>query len=327
MKKEKQKDIPERKRAAPKTQLEKTNGKRRIIAIVIWCFMLVCIGATVFLILTYGSTKTLLSDATSIKDSIFSESRIEKEASSFAEAYVKEYYTYDANSGSDEYTKRLTPYMAKGMDVSEPMCSGKMSVITLNTRSVDVVDENSADVTVYAKVTFSGDMDVTVTGKKGKKSTTQRYATKTSNILITVPVDYADGNYAVVDEPMLSADSNVGSSVKVSNRISGDSLSDGENKKIKEVVTNFLNAYYGTSASELAYFVTKDYGTATPLGGGQKVESIDDIQAKATTKGYDVQVEFTATNDISSLKQRVYLKVVKGAEDRLYISQLSTRYN
>ena len=130
---------------------------------------------------------------------------------------------------------------------------------------------------------------------------------------------------AVVSTPMYVADTNNPGKVTEDFMLTGENCEEAVEKKIEKLTESFFGAYYGTKPSELSYYITKEFGSNAVAGGGLEFSSLSAFDVRSVGNKYNVKATAVITDGAVDIEQTCFLTVVKGSENRFYVSGMSTR--
>lgn len=309
----KEKPKKEKKAKEPKEKKLKMRaaGPRRFGAWVLVLFMLAMIGFGAYKILNAPTEVKLTKSVKEAQESLNEDTVARTKAVVFAEGFTIDYFTFDINN--NDYNERMAKYYAKGITPEQPNVS---CVVNYVGASGVQVSGNNVDVDVEARVTY----ELSETQEESGETTIN---TKVETVTLRVPVTIKDGNCAVVAQPIYVTSKNDTSDIKKVVHGGQGNAKDKDTEEIEKTIKNFFTTYYGGKASELQYFVTKNYGTIVTVGK----MTVQEIDTTVNTDGDDWIAECTlqlVNGDITHT-QHCYLKVVQGSEGRFYIDGLTTR--
>lgn len=302
-------------------KLEKTDFKvkrpvgKTIVAVILW--------VVVAFFFVKGLTVSFLAeDSTTVKealsehmDSLTQEEYIKTEVGTFAQNFAYDYYTYDSDYAT-EWDSRIKHYVSDYTLCSRPTGADKQTVVSSELKGVNIISETEADVDVSVRVKY------TTNHRKGKDVIVK---TKTNVYIARIPVSMNKGNMAVVSTPMYVADTNNPGKVTEDFMLTGENCEEAVEKKIEKLTESFFGAYYGTKPSELSYYITKEFGSNAVAGGGLEFSSLSAFDVRSVGNKYNVKATAVITDGAVDIEQTCFLTVVKGSENRFYVSGMSTR--
>lgn len=302
-------------------KLEKTDFKvkrpvgKTIVAVILW----IVVG---FFFVKGLTVSFLAEDSTTVKealsehmDSLTQEEYIKTEVGTFAQNFAYDYYTYDSDYAT-EWDSRIKHYVSDYTLFSRPTGSDKQTVVSSELKGVNIISETEADVDVSVRVKY------TTNHRKGKDVIVK---TKTNVYIARIPVSMNKGNMAVVSTPMYVADTNNPGKVTEDFMLTGENCEEAVEKKIEKLTESFFGAYYGTKPSELSYYITKEFGSNAVAGGGLEFSSLSAFDVRSVGNKYNVKATAVITDGAVDIEQTCFLTVVKGSENRFYVSGMSTR--
>ena len=326
---EKQRQKEERKKAKEKPYRVHIERRNRFIQIILWVVIGIFLALGIFSFATREDTVSVRNALKQAVSDANTTSSYEERASSFAMAFVYDYFTYDPEL-SDVYVKKINEYAAEGLTLEAPAANATSTVSHTSIKNIETTGNGMFDVTVQAQIESSGIMQITTTVKnaKGKdeKKVTQQAQTTSRLLNYRVPVNVENGNCAVLSEPLLIAEANAAKRVTLLDDMTGTSVDDTELHNVTVLAQNFLSAYYGADRNELEYFVTSNFGEARTVGAGIRFQEIQEIEVVKRTDGsYEAEIQYTISDNMVTQEQRVFLTIVTGEENRLYVDQMATR--
>ena len=224
-------------------------------------------------------------------------------AMAFAEEFLQEYFTYDAqNDGT--YEKSMQAYLAKGLTLHVP---GNTKLTALQVKAI--------------QATYAADGIINV-----EASVMVQYEKKTKILMILMPV-YVDGRgCAAAGLPQLIPKDETPETYAYTAELGG-SVSESKKEEIEDVVDSFLKTYCSGNENELHYYVTDDFPYSKGLnaildyGGLEKIR----IGASEDSSRYFVQADAVLQDEGLQISQTYYINIVQS--DRLYIEDISTVLN
>jgi hypothetical protein len=194
---------------------------------------------------------------------------IKNEAESFAENFVAEYFDYTEYSTSvDNYQNNLMEY--SNLDFSDTKLNSDL--IYINNVKSEWINKDSLNITLKVKVmqmySLNNIEEEENIEKKKAETTDEEQNTEDMSSLdtfyIEVPVSISDKNYSITNYPTYVAYEN--KTDFETNELPGKDVDEDINRDISELVTSFINGYYGGQDTELSYF----------MENGKDVKTIDD---------------------------------------------------
>lgn len=297
-----------------KTEKIRTNALRTVLKILLWaCLGLLCLKGA-FGIMSGGS----ISDQREALSRYIESAKMREElalgAKSFAENFVREYYTFSGEARTD-YAERLEKYLAKSVEITEPAAGTvSASVQQASAIQIEFINDKEMNVDVISSVKYNRKLEDTV-------ETTKK------ELLIRVPVATdGEGRFAVDELPQIvprmeKAD------ITGTGRHTRAEIDPKEKERIKIILTSFLKAYYEGNESELAYFLLPEFEMKHGLAGIVSFEKITSIRAYQVpeTSEYAIDLNIQIDDTTQSLLQHFFLTVVRGADNKYYIKSITTR--
>ena len=270
-----------------------------------------------------GLTMSFLSeDSTTVKealsehmDTLTQEEYIKTEVGTFAKNFAYDYYTYDSDYAT-EWDSKMKHYVSDYTLFSRPTGADKQTVVSSELKNINIISDTEADVDISIRVKY------TTNQRKGKDVISK---TKTNVYIARIPVSMNKGNMAVVSTPMYVADTNNPGSVTEDYMLSGENCEENIEKKIEKLTESFFGAYYGTKPSELSYYITKEFGSNAVAGGELEFSNLAAFEVRSVGNKYIVKATAVITDGAVDIEQTCFLTVVKGSENRFYVSGMSTR--
>lgn len=323
MKEKKKEKIDKKQEKADKKlqKLEKTEFKvkrpvwKTVIAVILWVVVAFFFakGLTVSF---FAEDSTTVKDALSEhKNTLTQEEVIKTEVGTFASNFAYDYYTYDSDYAS-EWDNRMKNYVPDYTNFSRPSGADTQTVISSELRSINIISDTEADVDVSIRVKY-------VVNERNGKDIVKR--AKSNVYIVRIPVSMSNGNMAVVSTPVYVADTNAPGNVTEDFMLSGENCEENVEKKIEKLTESFFRAYYGTKPSELSYYITKEFGSNAVAGGNLEFKDLSGFEVKQNGSKYTVKATAVITDGSIDIEQTCFLTVVKGSENRFYVSGLSTR--
>ena len=290
----------------------KNTSWKKVVAVLLWVVIAFFTVQGVITVMTRETSDEFLKKVNTRYDEISNSQNILNESGTFVQSFLGEYYHYEGKD--DKWTERVTKYLSGVTTLEEPDSNIESEqLLSSQIRSVEI-NEGRVEVTASVEVYYTSASQIgdEVTEKAGR----QRHTVK---VLVST-----DGtNYAVMAPPMYVADLNRAYKISdVADLPEGDTVSKEELAEVEVTAENFFKAYYGTDSSQLKYYVTKDFGLAKVVGGGIAFDEIDSIQATKVGKKVEAKVRTVVNNGFGNYQEIVFLTMVRGAEDRLYVDKI-----
>lgn len=227
---------------------------RRILRPVLW-FMLVAIFARgVVAILQPNPLAAMQQTTAQFMQSQAAQQAQSLATSSFAQNFAFEYLTYTSGNKKD-FIERVKPYLSTSVEAAVSEGAFKHSAAAIYVQATEVVAHNDTqfDVTVLAKVQYSTP-EVDESGNIVQTT----YQQTTS---LVVPVEMTStGMYVVADLPVFVAVPAAQS--HTTRMIDGVQLDKTAQNKIRDVLNNFLKAYYEESQTRIDYYLSASANAA-----------------------------------------------------------------
>jgi len=294
------KEKPIKPEKPPKMQ---SSAPRRFGAWMLVIFMIAMVLFGIYKVLNAPTERAVERTIADQIEAIDADSNARTKAVAFAEQFVTDYLTYSKESS--DYPIVMSQYFAPNVQITEP--SQNSQVLYVGTSKV-TADKTDVSVDVACRVAYA---------TEGDDYDMVQFAT----IRVPIRMD-KDGNCAVVATPLYISNTNNTSDLKASEGTITNTT-DKNTEAIQTTIKNFFDVYYNGKASELKYFVTKNYGKPSTTGLGIKVK---DVQSYVNSSGdkWDAECKITIDNNGVIQDQHCYLEIVKGAEGRFYINKLYT---
>lgn len=302
-------------------KLEKTDFKvkrpigKTILAVILWLVIAFFFAKGLTVSFFAEDSKTVKEALSEHKEALSQEEYIKTEAGTFAQNFAYDYYTYDSDYSSD-WDSKIRHYVSDYTTFSRPSGADKQTVVSSELKDINMIDGNTADVDVSIRVKYTQNI------RNGRDVIAK---TKTNVYIVRIPVSINKGNMAVVSTPIYVADTNNPVKVTEDFMLSGENCEEKVEKKIEKLTESFFRAYYGTKPSELSYYITKDFGSNAVAGGELKFDSLSAFEVKSNGNKYTVKAVAVITDAAIDIEQTCFLTVVKGSENRFYVSGMSTR--
>lgn len=291
-------------------KIEKNGGKGKVVlAVILWILLIGVFAYGVFSLATRQDSQDIKEEINGYYTELNKDKDMSGEISSFAENFVVDYYTKADNQNN--YSEKVEKYFASGI-TPEDNTGVNSTVVSTKTIRTSIEDDRS-EVIVRANINYKSE------DKDGKVLNTMK------TLDICVPIKEKDGDYAVSALPYYVAFLNNANAVEADNAVDDSDEEEQGVRECKTLAKNFLNAYYGTKASELKYFVTENYGRVITVGNGIKFSELSACEVSETNDGYTVLCSYVITNEDVDEMQQMTMNVVEGAEGRLYVDSISAR--
>lgn len=237
----------------------------------------------------------------------------------FAQNFAQEYLTYAAGD-KEGYNSRVTPYLALTVSLDTDI---KNTATAVYVQAISLVEQSSTqyDVTVVAKVSYAQ----SIVGEDGAITTQNRL----ENVSLVVPVEVpAPGQFVVGSLPMFVAlptspkySVPAYEGVQVDNRVATE---------IKEVLTNFLKAYYEENQTRIEYYLspTADPAKFTGLNGTcsfVRTDSVTVYQEAEQPGSFFATVKITVQEPNGQQRAQQFHINLTQSENRYYVSSMGTR--
>ncbi|MEK5394023.1 conjugal transfer protein [Margalitia sp. FSL K6-0131] len=259
-------------------------------------------------------------------------------AQGFASAFATDYLTFNSQD-TEEYSKRLAPYLSYGLKGDIPIDTNKDTQLTVNHANVvDLKQINNKRADIYIKVDIEArNVDssvlqdqVGVNNDKVRNAKIVRY--------LQVPIEYEDNKLFVYDYPTFvnRTPETKGETAKIPDFPSVD----GRLKEtIEKMTTDFFKTYSSGSSSQLAVYMLNNQ-ELQGYEGVLNFESLDNIQVIdfQKTKNTDTKTNsdvnevlvYTTTSWIDPLtnmtSKQHHTFIYKYENDRWLIKQFSGGY-
>ena len=224
-------------------------------------------------------------------------------AMAFAEEFLQEYFTYDAqNDGT--YEKNVQDYLAKGIVIHAPG-DAEMKPLQIKAVQASYTVDDIINVEAIAMI---------------------KYAKKTKILTMIVPVYVESRGCAAAGLPQIIPQDDIPAVYAYTAELSG-SISESKKKEIEEVVDSFLKTYCGGNENELSYYITDKFPYKKGLNGVLEYSGLEKIRIGTTedSEQYFVQADTILRDDGIQIQQSYYIKMIQS--DRLYINDISTVLN
>lgn len=302
-------------------KLEKTDFKvkrpvgKTIIAVILWVVVAFFFAKGLTVSFFAEDSQTVKEALSEHMNALTQQEYTKTEIGAFAKNFAYDFYTYDSDYAS-EWDSKIRHYVPDSTKFSRPSGADKQTVVSSELKSVNVISDSEADVDVSIRVKYT--TNVRNAGKVVAKTNTNVY-------IVRIPVSVSKGNMAVVSTPVYVADTNAPGNVTEEFMLSGESCEEKVEKKIEKLSESFFRAYYGTKPSELSYYITKEFGSNAVAGGKLEFDSLSAFEVKQVGNKYIAKTTAVITDGAIDIEQTCFLTVVKGSENRFYVSGMSTR--
>lgn len=292
----------------------KNTSWKKAVAVILWLIIAFFVVQGVVSVMTRETSDDLKKSMNKHYEALTDIEASQMEAGTFVASFIREFYTYDIENNT--WNERVGKYVASGVNLAEPNQIDTETLISSEVRKISVNDKN-IDVDIYAEVKYTA--SVTDGENTVEKEGTLKH-------IVRVPVIKQDDNYAIVGMPVYISDSNRAAMVEYNGfTLDGDPVSTEALKVLETTAGNFLKAYYGKKPSELKYYVTKDFGSLATVGGTMKFVRVEECQAINYHGGYIVKANAIINNGFIDVTETVFLEMVKGEENRVYVKEMRTR--
>lgn len=204
------------------------------------------------------------------KAELSKENQIESRAFSFAESFVREYFTVFVGE-KDDYQKRLSKYIDKNKIEDLDVKNGTL-VESVQSYDIKKYSDNQLDIYVYSKIQVK-------TEKLGQESITdpnlKQYETSLRDVYVKVPIYYSDGGEMIVENvPTI-----IGGPKLAVQKENTDSTGLGTAnyqvaEEIRDSLNQFFKTYYSGDQTQVDYFLDKP-GSISAVGGGVEFIEIE----------------------------------------------------
>ncbi len=314
---------PRKKKEKNQTGTLRKNTLLRICRVVLWgmlAFVFLKGVVSTFRADTLTEAKLLIND---FKAELNVNKKLNNEILAFAQNFVKEYLTYEANGESD-YKERLKAYMAnagsvEGMDLR----NGAADAVYVQAYRLEQCSDTQWDVYVLAEVEYTQNV---------MDSSAQEYRTETekAQTYLKVPV-YVDGEFMTVESlPLFISDSMLLEDYPGAEYY-GTAADEKTASDVETAVTNFLKAYYEQDETVIDYYLSKDARQEQFSGLNGRYQFVK----MNTVKCYREQnqnvvvciANFYVKDSINSaqIQQKLLLQLVQESDGKYYILSITPR--
>lgn len=319
------KETGESRKKKAKTQAGtlRKNKLLRVSRVVLWgmlTFVFLKGVVSTFRADTLTEAKVLIHD---FKAELNVSKKLNNEILAFAQNFVKEYLTYEAN-GESEYKERLKAYMANAKSVEGMnLHNGTADAVYVQAYRLEQCTDTQWDVYVLAEVEYTQSV---------MDSSAQEYRTEIekAQTYLKVPV-YVDGEFMTVESlPLFISDSMLLEDYPGAEYY-GTAADEKTASDVETAVTNFLKAYYEQDETVIDYYLSKDAEKEQFSGLNGRYQFIK----MNTLKCYKEQnqnvvvciANFYVKDSINSaqIQQKLCLQVVQESDGKYYILSISPR--
>lgn len=312
MKKQKKEPV-EKPQKIPKVKTNKITSTvgRKVLRVVLWTLVAFLLVKGVGSILRPDNVEQLQDVVNNYKESEELREDARNRATSFAQAFANEYYTFTGDMNSD-YGTRVGRYLAKGVTIKEPIDhTVAATVLQANTMQITFFGDRHLDADVHLKVQYAP-----AEGTPFQK-----------DVNIKVPLVLDGDKLAVESLPCIIPTTPAAETDGVESYKEEPETTGNEAKDIKETLNSFFPVYFTGNANELSYYVTPD--SKIKLGINQtvdfiKIDAISTYHSKEDTKRYNADVFLTVSDSGQSLQERLFISLEKQG-DKYYIQDIGMR--
>lgn len=306
--KEEKKALAEAKRLEKKKNPRIRSGSiKYVFRIVFILVMLAFVGLGVYYVMNFENTNSVKRNMKAYRMELQNEAVEKTEVEAFATAFVATYYYYNPEDDTGRRELELQKYIADDVDIDTPF-SEASSVVSANVMR-SFRKDNGYEVHVR----------VNVIQKVPKEEGSEELIDVDCNYVVTIPIVIEGGNMAVQGIPTYIGDKNVAKGLTTLN-MTGQEVSDGENKEITELASNFLKAYCGSKKDDLTYFVTDSFDEEI-LNNAVEFKDIDNIVATNNNGEYKAAVRYSVISPAGEETQELVLNLVK--TDKFYVDSIN----
>lgn len=305
MKKEKKKN--KTRPAEEELKVEKLSRFRlkRIAMVILWIILAFIFLRGIIAIFTSVSPAEQKRIMEEYLTTLQAEESVQLEASTFAENFIRDYFTYNG-SDKEDYEKRMANYTAAGITVTAPE-SSVVSVSNISVADINFVSDSDVDVDVTAVVNYPD-------------------TTKLITLRVPIEIDY-EGNMAVVNLPQFVPVFEKSEEIDAYRKsLPGREVDKETLDTIQANLDNFFKTYYEGNENELSYYVTKDF----PYRRGLESAVTFGVITALTVSYDDADDSYYAVVNLDvldsggrTLEQVVYLELKE--TDRFYVNNIGTR--
>lgn len=292
-----------------------TIGIRLVGKVILWLLVLFLIICGVRSILSASSEEQLMGMVENYSETMDRREALLTGATTFAENYVTEYYTYSGQFNTD-YVNRVSKFTAKNLTVKDHT-AGKTAAKVLSCKAYHVgfVNDKQLDIDLTTKVQYTSLEDNSVS---------------TSELSLRIPVSIDEaGAFAVTSTPLIIPAKEMSEELKVESTYEGTTVSSNEKSEIQTVLESFFKTYCEGTDNEVEYYVSEDCNVRQSLQGVvsfQKIEMVSVVVAEGQENLYYADVTFSVLDRGEPFEIRTFLHLTKEGS-RYYISQMLTRAN
>ena len=237
-------------------------------------------------------------------------------AKAFAENFVVHFYTF-TGAADPGYIERVSRFLARGLDINTPTMGVQAEV--LNANAIRITEEGVGlfDVDVVAIIRYTMPPDY-----YGETVVTERELT------IRVPLAESDGRFAVDELPQFVPPD--GRANITRRDFFGQEVEQHIRVAINAALESFFRAYYAGSASDLAFFTTREFRDRHGTHGLHGLVDFHRITRLAVffdviTEEYVIDAIVQVNDKGQLIDQRLFLRVITDAYGRYYVNSISTR--
>lgn len=320
----------------------KTTSNLNALRVLLWLIIGFIFLRGVFNIVAATPAEELQEQQSQFLAKLDTDSAKQLQVSSFAEAFVQSYCTYEYGK-KDDYELRLTSY-AENSIVSD-IVKGNAFVDEASATFVKALDcrqisDTQFDITVAVDVMYtlyptptSGNtvhFEDSTSGAAEGALDGSNYGinpfVQSQRLYYKIPVYFKDGRCAVEAAPVAAAAPLVAQVQKSESASQLTSITDNQQKsEVNQLVNDFVRSIFEESQSKINYFLADTKTDIRGLNTSLKLESISEIQLLQDASGEifaNVVIKVSDVNG-SSFTQRFSLKIIK--KDRYLVQSISLR--
>ncbi len=277
---------------------------RKIGMILVWIILIFIFLRGIIAIFTSVSPSEQKRTFDEYINTLNLEENLKGEASTFAENFVKNYFTYDGKN-KDNYDSRMANFTATGLIITAPE-DVETTVNYISSTSVNFLSEEAVDVDVIVEVKYSDNIKL---------------------FKITVPIEIdSNGKMAVVNYPQFIPNEDKSEEISAYQKtLPGRDINKDELSEIQTNLESFFKTYFEGNDNELSYYVTKSFPYKQGLRGLIQFNSITALRVSFDENNdrFYAVANLEIVDNGRHLEQVCYLELIE--TDRFYIDNISTR--
>lgn len=299
----------------------KTTAFQKVGRIIFWTFFIFLLLRGIGTLFNTDETSKAEDVVKGFEQTISKRSKIEYEASAYAESFAYEFMTYDPYDLSG-YRERLSSYLPAYLGDIGPNTDTNTKTAVLSTKAYEFewISESQINVKVWLKVRY--DTNENIEDKA-------QISTKYKAIGLKVPVAFIDEKYAVEDYPAFIS---VPDKADINHDIyTAYTAEKREADEIKEVLNSFFKVYYSGSSGEISYYMENSksikglestfmynrLGTISVFADNTKDSQMETYTALA-------EIYITDPDSDLEMKQKYNIRLINDGK-RYYISNFDVR--